>query len=105
VEAEKNNDNIKAVYWVITTIPIVLLNITPYIGIEIPQTIDDETYRQIVLGFSVVVIFLLIAMFSSYKCIVLSEIVPAKIIASLCLLLYSFIVVFITYFFLTRFMS
>jgi predicted neutral ceramidase superfamily lipid hydrolase len=102
MQEEQNKNNIKIIYWVITIIPIVLLNLFPYLDISFPETIDsDEVYNQLVFWFSLVFVVLMLAMFSSYKCIVLSEIIPTKVIASFALLLYMALAYAMVYFYLT----
>jgi hypothetical protein len=97
---EEKRSKVKIIYWVITLTPIILLNITPYIGISFPETIDnDETYNQLVLFFSLAFVVILSGAFSSFKCIVLSEIVATKIIASLFLLLYLALLLAMIYFY------
>ncbi len=101
MEEEKNITNIKIIYWVVTLIPIVFLNLSPYLGISFPETIDnDETFHKLVLGFSLVFVLFLLGTFGSYKCIVFSEFIVAKIIASLFLLLYLASIIAMIYFFL-----
>lgn len=98
----QNKSNIKVIYWVLTLIPIVLLNLLPYLGISFPETIDnDETYNQLVLWLSLGFILFLLGVFGSYKCIVNSEMNAVKIVSSLFLLLYVVIVLAMIYFFLS----
>lgn len=98
MDAEQNKIRIKVIYWLVTLIPIVLLNLSPYLGISFPETIDnDETFRDLVLGFSLVFIVFLLGIFGSFKCWVYSEFILTKIISSLFLLLYLFIVIAMIY--------
>lgn len=97
-EKQQDNSNIKTIYWAVTVVPILLLNVTPYLNINIPTAIDnDETYRQLLIVFSLVFVLLLAALFSSYKCIIYSEIIPTKVLASCCLLLYLALIVAMVY--------
>ena len=107
MDKEHNKENINAVYWVITVIPLVLLNITPYIGFTLPETADmnDETYRQLVFGFSVAFVLLVVGSFSSIKCFFNSEIMVAKIFAVLFLLLYLLLIAAMIYFYTSGYLS
>ncbi len=105
MEVAEDVSRIKVIYWVVTLVPIVLLNLSPYLGISFSETIDnDETYYKLVLGFSLVFILFLLGIFSSYKCWVYSEIIPTKIISSLLLVLYLILVVAMVYFFLSGYL-
>ena len=100
MEVVEGKTRIKVIYWVVTLVPILLLNLSPYLGINFPDTIDnDEDFHALVLGFSLVFIIFLLGMFSSFKCWVYSEITPTKIISSLFLLLYLLIVIAMIYIF------
>jgi predicted neutral ceramidase superfamily lipid hydrolase len=106
LEAEQNKTKTKVIYWVVALIPIVLLNLSPYLGISFPETIDsDETFHELVLGFSLVFILFLLGIFGSYKCLVYSEIIPTKIISSLFLLLYLLIVMAMSYIFFNAYIG
>ena len=102
----ENKNRIKAVYWGITLIPIILLNLTPYMGISLPESIDnDEAYNKLVFGFSIVFVLFLLGLFCSYKCIVLSEIIPTKVVASLFFLLYLASLYAMGYFFFSGYLG
>ena len=105
MEKQQDKNNINTVYWVITVIPLVLLNITPYIGFSFPETIDDETYRQLVLGFSVAFVILVVGSFSSIKCIINSETMLGKIFASLFLFLYLLLIASMVYFYFSGYIN
>ena len=77
---------------------MVLINLSPYLGISFPEIIDnDETYHKLIFGFSLVLILFLLGTFASFKCIVYSEIIPTKVIASLFLLLYLIMIIAMVY--------
>lgn len=99
MEKEQDKSNINAVYWVITVIPLILLNITPYLGFSFPETIDDDMYRKLVYGFSLAFVLLVISSFSSIKCIMISETMVGKIFATLFLLLYLLLILAMFYFY------
>jgi len=100
LEEEQNKTKIKVIYWVVALIPVVLLNLSPYLGISFPETIDNnETFHDLVFGFSLVFILFLLGIFGSYKCWVNSEMMATKIISSLFLLLYLLIVFAMSYIF------
>lgn len=102
----EDKNRIKAIYWVITLIPIILLNLSPYMGISLPESVEsDEVYNKLVLGFSIVFVLFLLGMFSSYKCIVLSEIIPTKVVASLFFLLYLASLYAMGYFFFSGYLG
>lgn len=105
MDNEQDNSNINAVYWAITVIPLILLNITPYIGFTLPETINDETYRQLVFGFSVAFVLLVVASFSSIKCFLNSETIVGKIFSSLFLFLYLLLIAGMVYFYLSGYLS
>ena len=97
---EQDNNNVNTIYWIITALPIVLMNLLPYIDFNLPETIeDDETYRQLVMGFSVAFVILVVASFSSIKCFLNSEMIVGKIFASLFLLLYLSLIGGMVYFY------
>ena len=104
MEEAENKIKLKVIYWVIALAPLVFLNLLPYLGISYPETIDsDETFNKLVLGFSVIFTFFLIGIFASYKCIVYSEIMPTKIMASLILLLYLILDLVMIYIFMNAY--
>jgi predicted neutral ceramidase superfamily lipid hydrolase len=101
-----DRDNAKTIYWVLTVVPILLLNITPYMGFTIPEAIDsEEVYNKLVFAFSVVFTLFLLGLFGSYKCIVLSELIPAKVVSSLLFLLYLISIFAMAYFYLNGYLS
>ncbi|MGB1800010.1 MAG: hypothetical protein ACPHLK_04185, partial [Gammaproteobacteria bacterium] len=100
------NSNTDAIYWVITALPMVLMNITPYIDFSLPETIDsDETYRQLVIIFSVSFVFLVVSTFSSIKCFLNSEALVGKIFASLFFLLYLLFIIGMIYFYFSGYLT
>lgn len=100
METEENKINTKAIYWVVAVLPIIFINLLPYLGISYPEQIDsDEVFYNLVLWFSAILVFFLIGMFACYKCIIYSEIIPTKVMASLFLLFYLIVVIAMTYFF------
>ena len=106
MEKEQDKSNINAIYWVITITPLILLNITPYIGFSLPETVDDdETYRQLLYGFSLAFVFLVVSTFSSIKCFMISETKAGKIFASLFFLLYSLLIFAMIYFYQSGYMN
>lgn len=106
MEKEQDKNNINIVYWVITVIPLILLNITPYIGFTLPESIDnDETYRKLVFGFSVAFVLLVVGSFSSIKCMINSEMIISKIFATLFLILYLFLITAMIYFYLSGYIN
>jgi len=106
LEVTEDKTRIKVIYWVITLVPIVLLNLTPYLGISFPETINnDETFHTFAIGLSLGFILFILGIFSSYKCLVYSEIIPTKIISSLFLLLYLLMVIVMIYFFLSGYLG
>lgn len=106
VPLEEDKTKIKTIYWVITLIPVLLLNLSPYLGIDIPKEIEsDEVYDKLVFGFSIVFVLFLLGLFSSYKCIVLSEIIPTKTVASFLFLLYSASLYAMGYFFFSGYLG
>ncbi len=105
MEEVQNKNRIKIIYWVVTLAPIVLLNLSLYLGISFTETIDDEIYRKLVLGFSLVFILFLAGLFGSFKCIINSEWIAAKIVASLFLLLYLVFIFTMIYFFLSGYLN
>jgi predicted neutral ceramidase superfamily lipid hydrolase len=101
-----DKDNIKRIYWAMTVVPVLLLNISPYLGITIPESIDsDEVYNKLVLAFSAVFFLFLLGLFGSYKCIVMSEFVPAKVASSLLFFLYLVSIFTMAYFYLNGFLG
>ena len=103
---EENKDKLKAIYWGIALVPLVLMNLLPYVGIDLPETIDsDGTFYKLVLGFSLVFIVFLAGLFASFKCILYSEIPPTKVMASLCLLLYLIIIIAMSYLFFNAYIG
>ena len=103
---EQNKNNNDAVYWGITIVPLLLLNLTPYLGFTLPETIeDDETYRQLVFGFSLTFVLLVVASFSSIKCFLNSKMMVAKVFASLFLLLYLLLISGIVYLYMSGYLS
>ncbi|GEM_PF-2966826 len=101
MEEVENKSRIKTIYWVIALVPIVFINLSPYLGIDTTKSVEnDEDYFDIVLGFSMLFSSFLLGLFASFKCIVYSEIMPTKIIASLFLLLYLILILAMIYFYL-----
>lgn len=106
MEKEQDKSNINAVYWVITITPLILLNITPYLGFSLPETVDnDDTYHQLLYGFSLAFFLLVVSTFSSIKCIMISETIVGKIFATLFLLLYSLLIFAMVYFYQSGYMN
>lgn len=105
MEKEQNKSNVDAVYWMITVTPLVLLNITPYLGFSFSGTDNDEASRQLMFGFSVAFVLLLVGSFSSIKCIINSEMMVGKIFASLFLLLYLLLIFAMVYFYLSGYIN
>lgn len=106
MEKEQDKSNINALYWVITITPLMLLNITPYLGFSFPETVDnDETYRQLMYGFSLAFVLLVVSTFSSIKCIKISETMVGKIFATLFLLLYLLLILSMGYFYLSGYIN
>lgn len=106
MEEAEDKTKMKAIYWAVAIAPLVFINFLPYMGISLPETIDnDETYNKLVLGFSLAFIFFLSGIFASFKCIVYSEIIPTKVMASLLLLLYLFINLSMIYFYLNGYLD
>lgn len=106
MDNEQNKSNVDAIYWVITALPMILMNLTPYIDFSLPESIDDdETYRQIVMMFSVAFVLLIVSSFSSIKCFLNSKAMVGKIFASLFFLLYLFFIMGMVYFYLSGYIS
>jgi len=106
MEKEQDNSNINAVYWVVTITPLILLNITPYLGFSLPETADnEEAYRRLIYGFSLAFVLLLVSIFSSIKCIMISRTMVGKIFATLFLLLYSLLIFAMLYFYLSGYIN
>lgn len=106
MEEEQDKSYINTIYWVVTITPLILLNITPYLGFSLPETVDnDETYRQLIYGFSLAFVLLLVSTFSSIKCIMISKTMMGKIFAALFLLLYSLLIFAMLYFYLSGYIN
>jgi len=99
---EKEKDNNKPIFWAFSLIPLILINLSPYLGISLPETIDnEETYNKLLFGFSITFVVVLFALFSSIKCLLNSEEIIAKVAAFLLLLLNLMLICGMTYVFLT----
>ena len=102
----EDKSRMKAIYWLLAIAPMIFINLLPYIGVDLPTSIDnDEVFYQLALGFSLAFIFFLVGIFACYKCITLSKIIPAKIVAGLFLFLYVVIVLAMMYFFFSGYLS
>lgn len=101
MQEEHDKSRIKTIYWTITIVPFLLLNLSPYMGINFSLNADGTNHGQLRFLFSLAFVLFLVGTFTSFKCLQLSEQVFTKVGASLCFILYLLIVLLMTYFYMT----
>ena len=103
---QEEKDKIKAAYWFFAVLPIIFINILPYVGFDFPEKIEtDATYYNLLMWFSMIFVLFMAGSFASFKCIFYSEIPPTKIMATIFCMLYLLIVVSMIYFYFDGFIS